>query len=142
MPQHYCIVPGCKEKAIRLPQRGRPLYLCPKHHRARKSGRVGKNHARDIHNFHRKGYCEGCGVTPMQVFETYFEPQYLAAGREQELKGMRVRDKIKAAMVAFHGDHKNGRNVENANHAEQIQTFCSTCHIAKSTANNDYSGWR
>lgn len=131
-----CIVPGCNSSVYKpKAKHSRVQRVCRKHWIARKSGRVGPNWERDVHNFHRKGYCENvvCGITPMQAYKKNVEP-FLDP---EEISKLRIRDKVRLGMHTIQGDHIRGREVENANHRENIQTLCSGCHRGKSTAKGD-----
>lgn len=131
-----CIAPGCKQPVRRLNLRERPT--CKKHRYAVFSGRVHRrNTLRDIHNFHRKGRCGCCGITPMEAFNQHIKP-FLERENPEKLERMKIRDKIKMSMTMFHGDHINGRNGSSPNDATNIQTLCARCHVAKSLVFYDY----
>lgn len=125
-----CTVHGCKNKLhTPLFKWSRAQKVCRKHYFAMKSGRVGMNWQRDIHNFHRKGACEWCGVTAYNLGSQVFERC------DQPLP--RIRNIIKAGMQILQGDHIRGREGKHAHHAKNIQTLCPTCHRIKTIASGD-----
>lgn len=125
-----CIVHGCCNPTFKPNKKwGQQQRVCKRHYYAMKSGRVGGNWQRDIHNFHRKGECADCGVT---AFELGFR---IFSGH---IEGVRVRDVIKKGMQVLQGDHINGRTGDNAHTAENIQTLCSTCHHIKTIREGDH----
>jgi hypothetical protein len=130
-----CIVPGCNE-ARYLPKAkySRLKKVCRKHWIAILSGRVGCNWHRDKHNFHRKGYCEMCGVTAYQIGKVIVDMQSVAHGSPVDV---RRRDIIKQGMKVLQGDHIDGRNNDNPHAAENIQTLCPNCHRVKTIVNKD-----
>lgn len=126
-----CAVHGCNNEKLFTPKLkwAHEQHVCRRHYFAMKSGRVGRNWRRDIHNFHRKNACEYCGVTAYECGAEVFK-----------FAGMplpRVRDVIKRGMEVLHGDHIDGRAFPEANFPENIQTLCPNCHRFKTLAMGD-----
>lgn len=128
-----CAVHGCSKPLFSsLITKGREQRVCKRHFYSMKSGRVGINWKRDIHNFHRKGSCEMCHKT---AFQFGLEIQQYQCPTD---RSTRTRDIIKLGMTVLQGDHIEGREIDNANHPENIQTLCANCHRVKTIANKDY----
>lgn len=125
-----CAVPGC-DHSVYTPKKkwGQQQKVCRKHYYAKLSGRAGPQWKRDIHNFHRKGHCEACGVTAHHLGSV------IAAGRGVT---MRVRELIKEGMKVLQGDHIDGRHDSQSHFAHNIRTLCPTCHVLKSRIHNDH----
>lgn len=127
-----CIVHGCDNMKHRTEgSYSRLLAVCYKHDLARRSGRVGANWQRDIHNFHRKSECADCGVNAYQLGVR------LLIGFGVDPNKLRFRDIVFAGMKCLTGDHKKGRAEPDAHCAGNIQTLCPTCHAIKSITNGD-----
>lgn len=127
-----CAVHGCDKPLFTPLLSGRQQGVCIRHFYARKSGRVGVNWQRDIHNFHRKGYCEMCFKT---AYEFGLEILVLQNMNPDIIS---KRDIIKLGMTILQGDHINGRAISKAHHPENIQTLCSNCHRVKTIATGDH----
>ena len=127
---HGCSNPNYKPKG----KWKRAQQVCFKHWIARKSGRVGSQWKRDIHNFHRKGKCECCGKTAYQCGVETINSQWY----KEPVDHLRVRDIMRIGMQALSGDHINGRDIERAHYPENIQTLCFHCHRIKSNASGDH----
>lgn len=129
-----CAVHGCDNKLFTpLIKHSRQQKVCRKHYYAMKSGRVGHQWKRDIHNFHRKGQCECCGVT------AYDLGQIVRSQMPTKKQGehSRIRNIIRLGMMILQGDHIDGRDFDEANHAHNIQTLCPNCHRIKTIASGD-----
>lgn len=125
-----CVVHGCDSPVYHPKKKyAQEQWVCKKHYFAKLSGRVGRNWKRDIHNFHRKGHCECCGITAGRL-----------GYRIAKLKGvkMTMREMVFKGMQSLEGDHIDGRDFPEAHYKENIQTLCPTCHRIKTLANDDH----
>lgn len=125
-----CAVHGCDAPVFHPNKKyAQEQKVCRKHYFAKLSGRVGPQWKRDIHNFHRKGHCEWCGVTAGQL-----------GMRIAKVKGIvvSIREAVRTGMKSLEGDHIDGRDFPEAHYKENIQTLCPTCHRIKSLANEDH----
>ena len=128
-----CIVPGCDRPVFK--RDGRERNLCHKHRFIVESGQVsGRNFKRDLHNAYRKGYCECCGITAIQAFEIHIAPWM----SKRQLREYRIRDKVRLGVQTFHGDHIDGRQIEDAHHPSNLQTLCGACHKGKTQARGEF----
>lgn len=88
-------------------------------------GGMGK--AERPHTFYRNWVCSCCGYDP----------------REDELRFGHITDeyhKLRAMRGVMHGDHIELKSKGGADTAENIQTLCVLCHMAKTYADKDYLG--
>lgn len=128
-----CEVHGCNNPVYKPNKKYAQVQrVCRKHYIAKQSGRVGANWERDIHNFHRKGYCEVCGITAGQL------GLEVIAARGQTPTEYRFREIINLGMQNLEGHHINGREGRKAHHPENIQTLCATHHKIITIANEDH----
>jgi hypothetical protein len=128
-----CSVHGCNKNSVKGLKQSRHSNTCLLHRYNKKSGRIGNERYRDIHNHWRKGKCDHCGITIGEKILKYL-------GQIVEELGYRAAMKI--ATSYFIGDHikprKNFQNNSKMNYKSNIQTLCRDCDITKTHLNGDY----
>ena len=133
-----CNWPGCKNRAVESINCPEVLVSrtchCLKHHLRKRSGRVGRQWARDFYREHLKPVCS---LTDIRWRDQYKTTKKMAERMGIELSRYEL---IRRTSQAFDVDHIDGNHYNND--PSNLQTLIKFAHKFKTDVSGDANGWK